>query len=128
MEENLTETVSKLLDYVEGMSDFAAQEAPLVAQEILNRAYLMATWQAAIGTVVLCVLISIFQRALKWKIMGSYEDEDEYEVQSVKVIVLLFYGAGCIIGVVFFFTGLYNLFFAVLCPRLVVLQYLKMFL
>ena len=123
MEEKLAETAEKLLNYVEGMSDFAAQEAPLVAQEILTRAYLMAVGQAALGIGVFCVFLIFFRRALKWKITDKYSNED-----AVKVIILLFSGAGWLLGVGLFCDGLHSLFLAVLCPRLVVLQYLKMFL
>ena len=122
MEEKLAETAEKLLNYVEGMSDFAAQEAPLVAQEILTRAYLMAVGQAAVGTVVFCVFLIIFRRVLKSMIAAKHCDHD------VPIGILLFSGAGWLFGVGLFCHGLHSLFLAVLCPRLVVLQYLKMFL
>ena len=128
METHLAEIAAKLLAYVEATESFVVQEAPMVVQEILNYAYLSAIFDVVVGTILLpvaWVLVQLARRHAKvWR-----EKEEEHKDNEGHVILV---GASSLCaaftllgGLVTLGAGLYHLLYVVVCPRLVIIEYLQ---
>lgn len=115
MKERLAESMDKVLGYVEQGADFAVEQAPLVAQEIVTWGIAEGVISVVVATPLLCVVVFVLKR-----IWTRKEDRhfDEIDAAFATFFTLL---AG-VLPAILFCTGLFQAAKALLAPRLYILE------
>jgi len=110
--------VAKSIEFVEHAETFAAEQAPLVVQEIITRGYL----SAAFGVLMYASLLAIFV----WSMRFSYKRVKSCNAGNEEgwVILSVLFGLFSIGFVVGVFCNVYSLFTVIYCPRIYVLEQL----
>lgn len=118
VEAPLTEVTAKLLSYVEATEGFVVKEAPLVAQEILNRAYFTGVYYLVVGLLLILGGVLALKYARRLWDLGV-------EAENIGFLLLCTTTAGWIGGTLMVVYNLYNLIYVYVCPRLVIISFLK---
>ena len=119
----MEETIAELINVIKVT---AARELPLVAQEILNARILYVSMWLSIG-VFFCVTAYVSYKAYE-KFLALYKldkgnpdlDYDGLRILSAFAAVIFF-----IIGIPMLIVNTYMLVQVFICPRLIILNYLK---
>ena len=117
--------INKALDFVlqtaEQTRDFVADQAPLVAGEIIQLTFVGGVIQAVIG-LVMVVFTGIVARGV-WRIIPTEEDRPELVLSVLLWCVLAFFSL--IVGGVMAYQGTKSALQAAIAPRTVVIDYLR---
>jgi hypothetical protein len=109
------ETLKQLLSYVEQTSEFAKEQAPLVAQEILNVGYINCSMWSVIITLCFAgcfVLLLIFNDLKKEKA------KDADIAAALSFLLFAFSSIALLVNI-------YCWLYVLLCPRLYILSSIK---
>jgi hypothetical protein len=113
-EQNLNQAFDWLQKVGESVQDTAVEQLPLLAQEIVVRAILLNSVTLIAALVVLLASIYYMRRLIKDSI-----DDGGF------CVVVVFIGAGSGLALCH---SVYSVCYAIFCPRLVVLDYIKDFI
>jgi uncharacterized membrane protein len=109
------QTLQQLLEYIQQSAEFTKEQAPLVAQEIINLGYVNCTiWLIVILSVLILSIIAFFFGV---KTTNS-------QIQDPVISISLAIGGASIIALLI---NLYCWLYVVYCPRLYVLTAIKQF-
>lgn len=135
--ELLTEGIKEVLGWVEATGDFAAEQAPLVVNEVIRWGLVTSLYDVIIGLMFLILTWKIFQYAhtpVTWKHWSTGKDArtasrfskwssdgNEEICVAVSVIGII----ACILGPVFFLGGISYGLKVLIAPRLFILSQLQ---
>jgi hypothetical protein len=125
MEEKILASFETILAYANQAAEFAAEQAPLVVQELIMWGIASSAFSAAMAAVLSIVF---YLTAKKCYRLISAENEKQYSdrneaVQVVSVITGVISGIGIPITALITITSLYDMVYVIVAPRLYVLEY-----
>jgi|2_EtaG_2_1085320.scaffolds.fasta_scaffold00549_6 hypothetical protein len=117
-----TDRIAEKLDEILAWTtDFAAEQAPLVAEEVINFAF----WESAIVAVVcgaILVVLAILYRHF-YPVRSDRQDDADWFMGQV--LFNAFAGIAVIWPIIFGFTAIHCLLKVTLAPRLYILEYIS---
>ena len=122
MNEVTEEVLREVLAYVEAAAEFSAEQAPLLAQEIVRFALFEGVIQVLLAALLGTYVVWWYGKFSEWSVREgrSSEAEDAKHIIGTVLAVL-----SILFGAILLFTGLVQAAKAIAAPRLVVLDALR---
>jgi len=115
-----TDVLEEVLEWVRSTKDFVVEQTPLVINEVINWGIYKSGLMMLFGFVGIITIVIVCTKSFKW-FPNKYDDDWSSGV-IITWLLGIFFGVIC---VPIFFSGVYNLLYILIAPRLYVIGVLQ---